>query len=149
MKKQQDFIYCKRKWRGIPCEEYRLPATTSLKVPFRKKICCVLLPALLWRRYYYTVCYCQLQCEEDMLCVTVSLIMKKICCVLLPASLWRRRVVWVGRANNRFFFFFFFKCWRLHFRFLLLNLFLCQGVHSIHIKTFWLGSGLCKICGIV
>ena len=39
----------------------------------------------------YAVYYCQLQCEEDMLCVTASL-MKKICCVLLPVS-WRRYAV--------------------------------------------------------
>ena len=41
----------------------------------------------LWRRY--AVCYYQPHCEEDMLCVTASLIAKKICCVLLPASWWR------------------------------------------------------------
>ena len=52
----------------------------------------------------YDLC-CQPHCEEDMLCVTASLIMKKIycvcttslmkkmCCVLLPASLQRRYAV--------------------------------------------------------
>ena len=41
-----------------------LPATTSLKMPIVKKICCVLLQAELH--------------DEDMLCFTASLIVKKI-----------------------------------------------------------------------
>ena len=51
-----------------------------------KNICCVLLPASLWRRY--ALCYRQLH-GEDMRCVSASL-MKKTCCVFLPASLRRR-----------------------------------------------------------
>ena len=43
-----------------------LSATTSLKMPIVKKI--IML----------CVCYCQPHCEEDMLCVTASLIVKKI-----------------------------------------------------------------------
>ena len=50
-------------WRGIHCEEYRLCATASNNI---------LASAIR---------------EEDMLCVTASLIVKKMCCVLLPASL--------------------------------------------------------------
>ena len=88
MEKQQEFIYCKRKWRGIHCEEYWMCVTVSnniLESAIREenmlcataslivKICCMLLPASI--------------CDEDVLCVTASLIMKKICCVLLPASL--------------------------------------------------------------
>ena len=69
MKKQQEFIYCKRKWRGIHCEEYRLCATASNNI---------LESAIR---------------EEDMLCVTASLIVKKICCVLLLASMSRRYAV--------------------------------------------------------
>ena len=80
--KQQEFIYCKRKWRGIHCEEHRLCATASNNI---------LESAI--REEDYAVCYCQPHCEEDILCVTVSLIVKKICCVLLPTSLWRRYAV--------------------------------------------------------
>ena len=70
---------------------WRICATASNNILesaiWEEDICCVLLPASLWR---YAVCYCQLHCEEYMLCVAASLIMKKICCVLFPASLWRR-----------------------------------------------------------
>ena len=48
---------------------------------------CIFSRDLLWS--VYTVCYCQPHCEENMLCLTASL-MKKIRCVLLPATLLRR-----------------------------------------------------------
>ena len=51
------------KWRGIHCEEYRLCATASNNI----------LESAIQ--------------EENMLCVTASLIVKKICCALLPTSM--------------------------------------------------------------
>ena len=76
MKKQQEFIYCKHEWRGIHCEKYRLRATASnniLESAIQEEDMLFVTLSLIVKR--------------NMLCVTASLIMKKICCVLLPASL--------------------------------------------------------------
>ena len=66
---KQEFMYCKSKWRRIHGEEYMLCVTTSNNILKNANR------------------------EEDMLCVTASLIAKKICCVSLRAS-WRRYAVY-------------------------------------------------------
>ena len=64
---KQKFIYCRRQWRGTHCEEYMLCVTDTNNILENaicdegmlcitasfivKKICCVLLPASLGRRY--------------------------------------------------------------------------------------------------
>ena len=79
-KPTQEFIYCKRKWRRIHCEEYMLCVTASNNIlenaichgEAMMKICCVLLPASLWRTYscvlftssavYFYQCVYQIEC---------------------------------------------------------------------------------------